>query len=436
VQVKDKHETGALVPLLQDAVSAQVPGARVDVRQLETGKPVGIPVAVRISGEDIGVLRGNAAKLAAIFRATPGALGVRDDWGSDTFAIKLDVDPDRANLSGVTNLDVASSSAAAMNGTVVGQLREGDRRIDIVTRLRPDERAQLSDVKDLYVTSLLGTQKVPLGQVSKLDYAFQTEKIRRRNQFRTITVACFPAAGVLSSEVLAAAKPAIDALGEDLPPGYRLEIAGEHEEQVKSFAQMGVVAVLLVLAIFIALVVQFKSAVKPLIVFAALPYGAVAAVVSLVITGAPLGFMAILGIISLMGVIVSHVIVLFDYIEERHEEGEPMRETLLDAGLLRLRPVLVTVIATVLGLIPLAVHGGPLWEPLCYAQIGGLTFATIITLVLVPVLYTIFIRDLKLIRWEAHAPAPPVFALPAPPVHPHPGMAPQVVSWQHHEVRR
>jgi multidrug efflux pump subunit AcrB len=110
--------------------------------------------------------------------------------------------------------------------------------------------------------------------------------------------------------------------------------------------------------------------------------------------------MAFLGIISLIGVIVSHVIVLFDFIEEKHEEGEPLRDALLDAGILRLRPVLITVAATVFALVPLASHGGPLWEPLCYAQIGGLTIATFLTLLLVPVIYAIFVLDLKLVRWD------------------------------------
>jgi multidrug efflux pump len=153
--------------------------------------------------------------------------------------------------------------------------------------------------------------------------------------------------------------------------------------------------------IYIALVVQFKSAVKPLLVFAAIPYGMSAAVAGLAIMGQPFGFMAFLGVASLIGVIVSHVIVLFDFIEEAHERGESLRESLLDAGIVRLRPVLITVGATVLGLVPLAMHGGPMWEPLCYAQIGGLTLATFVTLLLVPVLYSIFVLDLKLIRWDA-----------------------------------
>ena len=116
--------------------------------------------------------------------------------------------------------------------------------------------------------------------------------------------------------------------------------------------------------------------------------------------GTPFGFMAFLGVASLIGVIVSHVIVLFDFIEEAHERGESLIESLLDAGIVRLRPVLITVGATVLALFPLSLHGGPLWEPLCYAQIGGLTVATFITLILVPVLYAIFVLDLKIVRWE------------------------------------
>ena len=152
--------------------------------------------------------------------------------------------------------------------------------------------------------------------------------------------------------------------------------------------------------IFLALVLQFKHAIKPLIVFAAIPFGVVGALAALWIMGAPFGFMAFLGIASLIGVIVSHIIVLFDFIEETHEQGEPLQEALLDAGIMRLRPVLITVAATVIALFPLAAHGGPLWEPLCYAQIGGLTVATFVTLLLVPVIYAIFVLDLKLVAWH------------------------------------
>jgi len=191
-----------------------------------------------------------------------------------------------------------------------------------------------------------------------------------------------------------------------MPAGYRIEIGGEEEDQVKSFRDLVIVLCISVLLIFMALVFQFKNAIKPFIVFAAVPFGMVGALAALWIMGQPFGFMAFLGIVSLVGVIVSHIIVLFDFIEEKHAEGEPLVQALLDAGIMRLRPVLITVGATVIALFPLASHGGPLWEPMCYAQIGGLSVATFITLLLVPVIYAIFVLDLKLVKWEKveHAP--------------------------------
>ena len=151
-------------------------------------------------------------------------------------------------------------------------------------------------------------------------------------------------------------------------------------------------------------------------VFAAIPFGVVGAVVMLAIMKQTFGFMAFLGIASLVGVIVSHVIVLFDFIEEKHAEGAPLQQALLDAGIMRLRPVLITVGATVIALFPLAAHGGPLWEPLCYAQIGGLTVATVVTLLLVPVLYAIFVLDLKLVKWDGVAQTEPAHVAEVLPV--------------------
>jgi multidrug efflux pump subunit AcrB len=182
-----------------------------------------------------------------------------------------------------------------------------------------------------------------------------------------------------------------------------MQIGGEDDKMKSGFRELAVVMGISVFAIFLALLFQFNSAVKPLLVFAAVPYGVVGALAALWIMGTPFGFMAFLGVASLVGVIVSHVIVLFDFIEEKHQEGEPFEEAVIDAGIMRVRPVMITVGATVLALFPLALHGGPLWEPLCYAQIGGLSVATFITLLLVPVLYAIFVLDLKILKWETKA---------------------------------
>jgi multidrug efflux pump subunit AcrB len=405
VEVTDKHYTNLLVGRLQTALSREIPGARIDVRQLETGKPIGIPVSIRISGPEVAELHQLSSELQAIFRAQPNATRVRDDWGEPSMKVRLKVDPDRANLSGVTNLDVALSSAAAMTGLPVSTYREGDKQIPIVVRLRMEERAGLSDVQNMYVYSMSNNQRVPLSQVSHVTNDMTLPRIFRRNQFRTVTVSAFPTPGQLPSEVLMPLMGKIKNFQKNLPPGYTMEFGGEYEEQVKGFKELTAVMAISVLLIYIALVLQFRSAVKPLLVFAAIPYGMSGALAGLTIMGQPFGFMAFLGIASLVGVIVSHVIVLFDFIEEAQERGEGLREGLLDAGIVRLRPVMITVGATVLGLVPLAMHGGPLWEPLCYAQIGGLTIATFVTLLLVPVLYSIFVLDLKLIKWETHHPA-------------------------------
>jgi multidrug efflux pump subunit AcrB len=400
LRTKNNHDTTPLLALLQPELDRQIPGAIIDTRTLETGKPVGIPIQVRISGEDLPRLRAEAEKLKQIFREIPVAARVRDDWGEPSAREVAHVDVDRANLAHLTNADVSDSIDAALHGVSAGVLRDGNKQIPILGRMRMEERAQLSDLRSLYVFSRQDTPPVPLDQVATVSLEPVTPKIRRFDQYRTITVQCWPTEGHLPSEVISAAMPKLKEFQKQLPNGFIFRFAGEQKEQVSGFGDLTTVLVICVCSIYLALLAQFKHAFKPLIVFAAIPYGVVGAIFSLAIMGQPFGFMAFLGIISLIGVIVSHIIVLFEFIEERREAGEELELALIDAGILRLRPVMITVAATVIALFPLAAHGGPLWEPLCYAQIGGLTIATFVTLGLVPVLYSFVVLDLKLIRWD------------------------------------
>lgn len=409
MQIEDKEDMPELVGPLQATLSAKVAGARVDVKQLQTN-PVEQPIQILLSSQadvaadqeaqNLRTLRELATRVENIFHNIPIAAGVRNDWGEETTSVRLEIDPDRANLAGITNADVAYSTTTALSGMKVTTLREGDKQIPVVARLRSGERSQLSDVQNLYVYSSQSTQRVPLLQISTIQNSLESQRIRRQEHFRTISVECSPVAGALSSEVLNAAMPKLTAFQATLPPGYTMTIGGEKAKQVDGFRQLAIVMGISVAAIFLALVLQFNHAVKPLLVFAAVPYGTVGALLALFIMGTPFGFMAFLGVASLVGVIVSHVIVLFDFIEEMHEKGEPLERALVDAGIMRLRPVMITVGATVLALFPLALHGGPLWKPLCYSQIGGLGIATFITLLLVPVLYAIFVLDLKWVKWE------------------------------------
>jgi multidrug efflux pump subunit AcrB len=190
-------------------------------------------------------------------------------------------------------------------------------------------------------------------------------------------------------------------------------IGGELDKSKTGFRNLAAVMAISIFAIYLALLFQFNNAIKPILVLAAAPYGMVGAFFALWVMGEPFGFMAFLGIASLIGVIVSHSIVMFDFIEERHLEGDDFENAVIDAGILRLRPVLITVFATVLALFPLALHGGPLWQPLCYAQIGGLLIATVVTKLQVPVMYAIFVLDFKILKWDTSTESAPPAALTA-----------------------
>lgn len=403
VHVADKADTLHLRYRLQDALSSQIPGARIDVHQLETGRPIGIPVAVRITGDDPETLRRVAAEVAQIYRNVPIAARVRDDWGSYGLHMQVQTDPERASLYGITEQDIADSSNTGISGSPVGVLNDGDSQIPIVARMRLEDRGKLGDLGNLYVYSSRDGHAVPLREVASLVPVMEPMVLRRRNHFACITVSCFPTEGYLASDVVAAARPEMAKLKSSLPPGYTIEQGGEQEEQIKAFLQLVSVLVVSVICIYLALIIEFRNVVKPLLVFATVPYGMVGSVVGLRIMDQPFGFMAFLGIISLVGVLVSHIIVLFDFIETAQKRGDDFETALLDAGVQRLRPILITVGATVTAFIPLAIHGGPLWQPLCYAQIGGLIVGAFSTLLLVPMLYTIFVKDWKIIKWERPA---------------------------------
>ena len=410
IRLNDRQATPRLAPLWQEALTSSIPGAWLDVRQLQTN-PVKYPVAIRLSGratvdpsqeqQDIRTLRQLSRKVAGILRSVPMATRIRDNWGADSFAVKLEIDPDQANFSGISNQDVAFSSLSAVSGVQVATLREANLQIPVVTRMWPEQIASLSDLKNLYVFSAEDSNKVPLAEFSRVAYRMETQRIRRMEQFRTVTVLAFPGKDSIASEVFDAAQKQLIEFEKNLPPGYTMEISGEQGHTVKGFKELIGVMGISASAIFLALVLQFKNAFKPVLVFAAVPYGMVGSLSALYLMDSPFSYMAFLGIVALIGVIVSHVIVLFDFIDERQEQGAPFEQAVLDAGIIRLRPVMITVAATVLALFPLAIHGGPLWQPLCFAQIGGLIFAMVITLLLVPVFYSIFVLDLKLIKWSA-----------------------------------
>ena len=387
-------EVQTLLPRLRDRLDREIAGARCVVKQLEQGPPVETPIQVRLTGDDLDELRRLADQVAAELRDA-GGYKVHDDLGRRMPAIEIDIDQERANSLGISNAQIGHLAQAAFQGLPVTELRDGDHLIPVIVRLGAEERSEAEKIRALYVRSAWD-QLVPLNNFAAVRLKPEYATIAHFNQLRAVTIKAYSRVGELPSRVLARARPGIEALAR--PPGTRLEFAGEDKELAQSRGEMtGVLAVSLCL-IALAMVVQFNSVVKSVVVMLTVPLGLIGAFVGVTVFQAPFGFMALLGIVSLAGVIVSHIIVLSDFIEEARAGGMPLKEALVQAGLVRLRAVLVTVLATVGGLVPLALTGGELWRPLTAVHIFGLLFATLLTLIVLPTLYCLFATRLRLIR--------------------------------------
>lgn len=393
VNTRRAEDAPALLVRVRQDLDREVAGARCLVKLLEQGPPVDAPIQVRLSGPDLDHLRRLGDRVSGAIRDA-GGYKVHDNLGRRVPALQIDIDQERANTLGVNNAQIGRLAQAAFSGIPVTELREGDHLIPVVIRLRVEERNEADKIRALYVRSM-SDRLVPLESVASVNLKPEFATIEHVNQLRTLTVMAYPVFGELPSAVLARARAAMDAI--ELPAGYAIEYAGEAKELRQSQAEMGTVMAISIGLIAIAMVLQFHSVMKSLVVLATVPLGLVGAFLGLAVTGSALGFMALLGIVSLAGVIVSHIIVLSDFIEESRREGVPLREALVQAGLVRLRAVLATVLATVGGLIPLALTGGELWRPLTAVHIFGLLLATVLTLVLLPVLYYTAAR-LRLIR--------------------------------------
>jgi len=364
------------------------------VKELEQGVPVEYPIQVRFSGGDLDELRRMGDEAASILREA-GGYKVNDDLGFRMPTLRVDIDQARANALGVVNSMVGRVMQSAFGGLKVTELREGDHLVPVLIRLAVEERNEAAKIRSMYVESMT-TRPVPLSSFADVGISAEFATLPRHNLLRSVTVRAFAPVGELPSAVLARARSKLE--GISLPPGYRIEFAGEAKELKQSQTEMGTVMGISLALIALSLVLQFNSVVKAGIVLAVVPVGLIGAFVGMTVLGTSLGFMALLGIVSLAGVIVSHIIVISDLIEEARSEGMPLVEALIHAGLVRLRAVLVTTFATVGGLIPLALTGGELWRPLTAVHIFGLLGATVLSLVLLPVLYHVAAARLRWIR--------------------------------------
>ncbi len=394
VNTRSEKDTPGLIAALRPKFDREIAGARVLVKPLEQGPPVGAPIQVRLSGDDRDALRALADQVAAALREA-GAYKVQDDLGRRQPNLYVDIDQDRANTLGVDNQRIAALARVSFTGLTATELREGDHLVPVRFQIEDAERADLSRLAGYVVESSTGG-RIPLASFADVRVRPEFARLARYHQLRTVTVSAYAPLGQLPADILERAKPAVTNLA--LPPGARMSFGAEDEKIAESNQSMLLVMALSVGLIALTMVVQFRSVTKALTVMAVAPLGMIGAFVGLAVLKAPLGFMAMIGVVSLMGVIVSHIIVLSDYIEEAREVGTPLREALVQAGLVRLRAVLATTFATVGGLVPLNLSGGSLWESLTSVHIFGLLFATMLTLILLPATYYLFAARWKWIR--------------------------------------
>jgi multidrug efflux pump subunit AcrB len=396
INCRSDEDVVPLLVKLRQTLDGDVAGARCIVKQIVQGPAIEAPIQVRLLGDSLDELRGQADRVSAKLRAA-GAYQVHDTLEQRTPTLELDINQDRAGTLNVSNARIGQSSRAAFTGIKATDLRDGDYLIPVLLQLRVDERHSAEQLKNLYVESY-NRQALPMSSFAKLRVRPEYMLISRFNQMHAVTVNAYPPQGELAATVLERARPGITEVQAQLPAGYKLQYDGEAKQLGDNEKNMSRAMAVSMALIALALIIQFHSVVKASVVLLAVPLGAIGALTGLIVTGSPLGFMALLAIVSLAGVIVSHIIVLSDYIEEGLAAGLQLEEALIQAGLVRLRPVLVTVLATVGALVPLFESGGALWRPLAAVHIFGLLFATMLTLVILPVLYYLFCRVLRLIK--------------------------------------
>ncbi len=384
VSARDVAQRDRLYDAIRRWLREDFPAVRGRAYRFESGPPVGYPVQFRVSGEDPAVLRGIADRVAQILRAHRDTRDVFNDWNEIVKTLRLDVDQDKARALGVSSQDIGNTVSGMLSGLPVTQFREGDQLIEVVTRVRSGSAAPLSSIGDLALRTGSGAY-VALDQLARASYAFEDGRLVRRNGRSTITVHAEVADDVQATEVSKQLEPALQALARTLPPGYRIETGGVLEAVLHSQQSLLAVVPFMVLVIVTLLMVQLRSFKSAARVLVSAPLGVVGVVASLLLFNQPFGFVAMLGVIALAGIIMRNSVILVEQIERFIANTHDPRRAIIEAAVRRLRPILLTAAATILAMIPLT--QAVFWRPMAVSMMGGAAIATLLTLVFEPALY-------------------------------------------------
>lgn len=388
IDVDDYRSIKDLGPKIENELAARYPDALTYHSAFQLGPGSNGKIQARFSGPDIAVLRRLSEETKAIFRADADSKSIRTDWRERVKLVRPVLADQRANASGITRPMVAQTMKQAFQGEVAGYYREDDLRVPIILRARDKERANISSAQNLQIWSPVAQRNIPLRQVvSGFETVFEDEIINRRDRKRTIIVYADPETG-LASQLFARVRAPVEAL--ELPIGYTLEWGGEYEDSGKANEALASKIPVFVLAMILVTIVLFNSLRQPLIIWLCVPLAIIGVTVGLLSTGQPFGFMALLGFLSLMGMLIKNAIVLIDQISFETGEGKELLPAIIDSGTSRLRPVAMAALTTALGMIPLLLDA--FFASMAITIIGGLVFATMLTMVVVPVFYSIFYR--------------------------------------------
>lgn len=385
-------------------------GARIVAQELQLG-PSEDPVEIRVIGSgfaDMSTMRRFADRVKDLIRETPGTWSITDSWGVNGYQLHVDVDEDSANLAGVTNLDIANTLNAYYSGHRLTTFREGDHLVPVYLRLKGEYRTSLDGVQTAFVEASSGA-KVPLDAIASLNSRWEPAMIERRDLNRVISVSSQVEPGILGNDVVNGImkSPGMQQIISDMPAGYGIEVGGNLEKSNENAVYLSVCLAISIMSIILLLVIQYNGWAKPVIILTTLPLALIGALPGLYFTNNALGFMPQLGILSLFGIVLNTGIIFIEFadllIKEAAEKSDgsgpicgltrdEFRSCLVDACKQRLLPIFLTTATTIGGLLPLATSGGPLWEGMSWCMIYGLIVATLLTLLVVPALYAMFVE--------------------------------------------
>ncbi|MBX2861657.1 MAG: efflux RND transporter permease subunit [Vampirovibrio sp.] len=392
LETNTPEDVAAVIHRTKEFMKSAYANVRYTVQRLDSGPAVAADIQIKLSGDDLPALFAAKDRIIQLIEPLDGVTNIRDNWGEWIKKLVVDVNQEQAKRVGLTSQDVAKSLKTQMSGLVATDYREDNDAIPIRLRAKSAYRNDLGNIEGLNVYSYTQNVSVPLVQVAKTKLVWQPSSIRREDQTRTLTIETDVTEGTTATEVLEKIQKALNTYigSEDWPAGFGVEYGGEDESSKEANESIAAGLPLAFGCLLLVLVGQFNSIRRTAIIVLTIPPMMIGITPGLLATQAPFGFMAMLGLISLMGIIVNNAIMLIDRIETERKDGLEVEEAIVSAAQQRLRPIVMTATTTIIGLIPLALQGGEMWRPMANTIIFGLAFATVLTLVLCPVLYALF----------------------------------------------